>query len=90
MYIYRVHMNGIITTTILRNNLSDTLNEVAQKRDYILVAKKKNLVSALVNLDFFEDLLALSNLKYLKSIKDARRQYKAGTTFTFNEVFGNL
>lgn len=83
-------MNGIITTTILRNNLSDTLNEVAQKRDYVLVAKKKNLVSALVNLDFFEDLLALANLKYLKSIKDARQQYKAGNTFTFDEVFGSL
>lgn len=83
-------MDGIVTTTILRNNLADVLKEVAKKRDYLLVSKKRSLVSAIVNLDFFEDLLALASPKYLKSIKEARKQYKQGKVYTFDEVFGAL
>lgn len=90
MYIYYVHMNSIVTTTVLRNNLADVLFEVAKKRDYVLVSKKRNLVSAIVNLDFFEDLLALSNPKYIKSIKEAREELKKGEAYTFDEVFGTL
>lgn len=90
LYIYNVHMNGIVTTTTLRNNLADVLAEVAKRSDYLLVTKKQNPVSALVNLDFFEDLLALANPKYLKSIKLARDQYKKGKTSSFDEVFGQL
>lgn len=79
-----------VPTTTLRNNLADVLEEVAKKRKYLLVTKKGSPVSALVNLDFFEDLLALSSPKYLKSIKEAREQYQKGKTFTHEEVFGKL
>lgn len=79
-----------IPTTTLRNNLADVLEEVAKKRKYLLVTKKGNPVSALVNLDFFEDLLALSSPKYLKNIKQAREQYKKGEYYTHEEVFGKL
>lgn len=83
-------MTQTVPTTTLRNNLADVLEEVAKKRQYLLVTKKGNPVSALVNLDFFEDLLALSSPKYLKSIKEAREQYKKGKHYTHEEVFGKL
>jgi len=81
---------NIITTTILRNNLTDTLKEITKKRDYLLVAKKNQIKAALVNIDLFEDLLALTNKKYLKSIKKARKEYESGDFFTHNQVFGNI
>jgi len=81
---------NVITTTILRNNLADTLKEITKKRDYFLVAKKNQIKAALVNIDLFEDLLALTNKKYLKSIKKARKEYESGEFFTHNQVFGNI
>ena len=82
-------MAQIVASTVLRNNLADVLKEI-QKKDYLLVAKKGSLVSAIVNLDFFEDLLALTNKKYLKSIEQARKDYRKGKTFTHEEAFGKL
>ena len=81
---------NIITTTVLRNNLSDSLNEVISKKDYLLVAKKGQITSALVNIDLFEDLLALTNKEYLESIKKARIEYKKGNFFTHQQVFGEV
>lgn len=80
---------NIITTTILRNNLADALKEVKNK-DYLLVAKKGKITSALVNIDLFEDLLALVNKKYVKSIQKARKEYKNGDFFSHDQVFGNI
>ena len=37
---------------------------------------------------FLEDLLAVTSPKYLKSIKEARSDYKAGRVKNHNEVFG--
>ena len=42
------------------------------------------------NLDFFEDLLALSSPEYLTSIKEAREEYKNGEFLTHEQVFGQL
>ena len=81
---------NIITATVLRNNLSDSLKEVSGKKDYLLVAKKGHISSALVNIDLFEDLLALANKNYVKSIRKARVEYAKGEVFTHDEVFGNL
>lgn len=36
---------------------------------------------------FLEDLLASTSPEYLKSIKEARADYKAGRTRSHNEVF---
>jgi PHD/YefM family antitoxin component YafN of YafNO toxin-antitoxin module len=80
----------VVSTSVLRNNLADTLKEVSQKRDYLLVSKKGKLISALVNLDFFEDLLALTSKKYLNSLKEAREDYKAGRYYSLDEAFGEL
>ena len=80
---------NIIAATTLRNNLSDTLDELDQK-EYLLIARGKKIAHAIVNLDFLEDLLALKNKKYLASIKQARDEYKSGNTFSHSQVFGDL
>ena len=38
---------------------------------------------------FLEDLLAATSPEYLKSIKEARADYKAGRVKTHQEVFGH-
>jgi len=81
---------NIINATVLRNNLSVSLKEVESKKDYLLVAKKGKITSAIVNIDLFEDLLALTNKKYLKRIKKAREEYKRGDVFTHEQVFGDI
>ncbi|OGI69784.1 hypothetical protein A2824_00800 [Candidatus Nomurabacteria bacterium RIFCSPHIGHO2_01_FULL_42_16] len=80
---------NIVNATILRNNLSDVINEV-KKKDYILIAKRGKITSALVSVELFEDLLALKDKKYLKSIKKAREEYEKGEIFTHAEVFGEI
>ena len=37
---------------------------------------------------FLEDLLAATSPDYLKSIKEARADYKAGRIYSHDEVFG--
>ncbi len=81
---------NIVNATVLRNNLSDALNEVNENKDFLLVAKKGKITSALVNIDLFEDLLALSNKDYLKSIKEARVDYKKGDVFSHEQIFGEV
>ena len=79
-----------ISATTLRNNLASALASLETKKDYMLVASRGDIKSALVNIDLFEDLLALTNSKYLKSIKKAREEVKNKDIFSFNEVFGDL
>ena len=50
----------------------------------------KKIAHALVNIDFFEDLLALKNKKYLANIKQVRKEYKSDDTLTHTQVFGDL
>lgn len=66
---------NVITTTILRNNLAQTINEVS---------------SRIVNIDLFEDLMALMNKSYLNSIKQAREEYKKGQYFSHKQAFGEI
>ncbi|MFZ3063335.1 MAG: type II toxin-antitoxin system Phd/YefM family antitoxin [Actinomycetota bacterium] len=83
-------MAQIVKATTLRDHLADVLKEVSKGKDYFIVTKKGRPVSALVNLDFFEDLLAATSPEYLKSIKEARADYEAGRIFSHEEVFGEL
>ena len=80
----------VINATVLRNNFSTALATVNTEKEYLLVAKKGKIVSALVNIDLFEDLLALSNKSYVKSIKTAREEYKKGNVLSHIEVFGEI
>lgn len=81
---------NVVSATVLRNNLSDSIKEIQKKKDYLLIANRGKISSALVNLDLFEDLLELADSKYLESIKEARIQYKNGEVFTLDEVFGEI
>lgn len=78
----------MVQTSTLRNNMADVINEIDAKYHYMLVMRKGQPVSAMVNLDFFEDLLATNSPKYLKSIREARENYKKGEILTHEEVFG--
>lgn len=79
-----------VKATTLRDHLSDVLKEVSKAKGYFIVTRKGRPVSALVNLDFFEDLLAASSPEYLESIKEARADYEAGRVRSHEEVFGEL
>ncbi|MCH7730305.1 type II toxin-antitoxin system Phd/YefM family antitoxin [Patescibacteria group bacterium] len=81
---------NIVNATVLRNNLADVIKEITKKKDYLLVARRGKITSALVDIELFEDLLALSNKKYLASIKKARKEYEKGDIFTHQEVFGQV
>lgn len=81
---------NIINATILRNNFANTINTLKNKKDYLLVSKRGKITSALVDIDLFEDLVSLSNKKFLKTIKKARNEYEKGDIFTHDQVFGNI
>lgn len=81
---------NIVNATTLRNHLADTLKEVDKKKDFLLVSKKGEIFSVLVNIDLFEDLLALTDTNYLASIKKAREEYKNGDVLSHDSVFGEL
>ena len=83
-------MKKVISSSNLRSNLFDVLETVEADQDYLLVTKKGKPVSAIVNLDYFEDLLALKSPEYLESVKEARENYKKGEKYTLDEVFGEL
>ena len=80
---------NVIASTLLRNNFSDTLSEL-KKKDYFLVAKRGQIISALVDIELFEDLMALTNKRYLNEIKKARQEYENGNVFTHKQAFGEI
>lgn len=81
---------NIVNATTLRNHLADTLKEVDKKKDFLLVSKSGEISSVLVNIDLFEDLLALTDTDYLASIRKAREEYKNGDVLSHDQVFGEL
>lgn len=84
-------MRKLLSSTNLRTNLFDVLDAIDSKNEeYFLVTKNGRPVSALVNLDYFEDLLALKSTKYLDSIKEARENFKKGEVYDFEDIFGEL
>ena len=80
---------NIVNATVLRNNLSDAIKQV-KKKDYLLIAKRGKIISAIVDVELFEDLLALKDKKYLKSVTKAREEYEKGEVYTHMEVFGEI
>lgn len=88
MYII-FEMPKLIDTTTLRSNLAEAM-ETATKDNFLVVLKNNRPHLALVDLDFFEDLLSSVHPQYLQSIKQARADLKAGRLFSHLEVFGDL
>ena len=78
---------NVVSATVLKNNLTDTLDEITKKRNYLLVATKGKITSALVDIDLFEDLLTLADRNYKNTIKKARKEYKSGEIYTHEQVF---
>ena len=79
-----------VTVSRLRSNLADTIKRVVENKDYLLIGKRNEVKTALVDIDLFEDLLELNNKKYLASIKKAREDIKNGKILTHEEVFGEI
>lgn len=80
----------IIQSTTLRNNMADTLDEVESNREIMLIARNDKPRVAMVNLDLLEELLELSDADYVESIRQARKDVKAGRLYSFEEVFGKV
>ncbi|MFH1723026.1 MAG: type II toxin-antitoxin system Phd/YefM family antitoxin [Elusimicrobiota bacterium] len=79
-----------IPATTLRNHLADALKALAGTKKFLLITKKQRPVSAIVDIEFFEDLLAAASPEYLKSIREAREDYTRGRVFSHQDVFGKL
>ncbi|MBI4212469.1 MAG: type II toxin-antitoxin system Phd/YefM family antitoxin [Deltaproteobacteria bacterium] len=80
----------VVNATVLRNHLSEVLDEVESKEPFLLIARNDDIGSVIVDIDFFEELLAKNSPEYVKSIRNARKQYESGETFTHADIFGKL
>lgn len=76
-----------IDASDMRKNLSEALDAVRDNKNIILVKRRGKVESALIDIDSLEDMLAVQNPEYVKSIAEARASKK---TFTPEEVFGDL
>ncbi len=76
-----------IDASVLRKNLSEALDTVRDTKSILLVKRRGNMESALIDIDMLEDLLAVQDPEYVKSIAEARASKK---WYTPEEVFGDL
>ncbi|MFA7308712.1 MAG: type II toxin-antitoxin system Phd/YefM family antitoxin [Patescibacteria group bacterium] len=81
-------MEKTLTTSAFRDNIADAIRLVNEKEKYFVITNKGKAVSALINLDYFEDLLALSSPEFLADIRAARLEAKQGKLHSHEEVFG--
>ena len=86
---YNTNMNTVATTT-LRNNLAVTMDALSKDMEYMLVSSRGKIISALVNIDLFEDFMASRNQKYKDDIKKSREEAKKGHVYTMEEAFGEI
>lgn len=75
-----------IDASSMRKNLSEALDAV-RDNNIILVKRRGKVESALVDIDMLEDLLALQDPEYVKSIAEAR---KSKEWYSPEEAFGDL
>ena len=83
-------MPKVLPATDMRNHLSDVLDSLSGKEKYLLISRNREVDAAIVDIDFFEELLASLSPRYRKSIREARADFKKGDVFTHAEVFGKL
>ena len=76
-----------IDASMMRKNLSEALDTVRDTKSILLVKRRGNVESALIDIDMLEDLLAVQDPAYLKSIAEARASKE---WYTPEEVFGDL
>ena len=75
-----------LTVSKLRDNLAEALDAV-NNDEILIVTRRGKKEMAIIDLDRLEDLLAATNPKYLKIIKEARASKEY---FGHEEVFGDL
>ena len=80
----------VIQTATLRENLAQIIDTLSEEKGFLVITRKGKPVSALVNIDTFEELLAKNSPTYLKDIKEARREYKKGNFLTHQKLFGEV
>jgi PHD/YefM family antitoxin component YafN of YafNO toxin-antitoxin module len=83
-------MSKIVQSSNLRNHLADVLNSVSGKQKYLLIARNQEINAAIVDIDFFEELLASLSPEYRKSIREARKNFEKGEVYSHEDVFGKL
>ena len=76
-----------IDASMMRKNLSEALDTVRDTKSIILVKRRGNVESALIDIDTLEDLLAVQDPEYVKSIAEARASKE---WYTPEEVFGDI
>jgi len=79
-------MPKTIKTTTLRDNFA-TASALVGGDQFLVITKNGRPVSALVDINYFEDLLTITNPKIIESVKEARTSKKR---YTHEEVFGDL
>ncbi len=79
---------GIKTLTVseLRGNLADSLDSI-ENDEVLIVTRRGKKERAIIDLDKLEDLLAVTNPEYLKTIQQARNSKEY---FSHDEVFGDI
>lgn len=80
----------VVKIATLRQNLADVIKTLEKGKDFLIVTHRGQPVSAMVNLDLFEDLLAKASPRYLKEIRNARLDYSRGKFSTHTKVFGEI
>ena len=76
-----------IDASMMRKNLSEALDTVRDSKSIILVKRRGSVESALIDIDTLEDLLAVQDPEYVKSIAEARASKE---WYTPEEVFGDI
>lgn len=76
-----------IDASVMRKNLSEALDSVHENKNIVLVKRHGKVESALIDIDTLEDLLAIQDPEYIKSIAEARASKE---WYTPEEVFGDL
>jgi PHD/YefM family antitoxin component YafN of YafNO toxin-antitoxin module len=75
-----------LTVSELRGNLADSLDAITSD-EILIVTRRGKKERAIIDLDRLEDLLAVTDPDYLKTIQEARdsKEY-----FGHDEVFGDI
>ncbi len=76
-----------IDASMMRKNLSEALDNVRDFKSILLVKRRGHVESALIDIDMLEDLLAVQDPEYVKTIAEARASKE---WYTPEEVFGDL
>lgn len=82
-------MPKTISAATMRNHFAEALAAL-NREDFLIISKREKPIGVVVNIDFFEDLLARSSPKYLRSIRQAREDFRRGRVLSHEQVFGKV